>query len=180
MVTRYDFMHTNIDSQWSLDTSPLQEQQTGEITRHMITESITWNPLARLYLQADASVVLNQTDTPASQITLIPFTGPTVTTFRNDYWTVSTGAGYLIDDKTDFQFNYSFYRANDYFKNSPAAVPYGMGATENIVGATISRQLTKRVRLSLSYRYYNYTDETSGGHNDFEGHSIFSSLGIRF
>jgi hypothetical protein len=180
MVIRYDFVHSNIDGQWALDTSPLQEEQTGEIKRHMITESITWNPLARLYLQADASLVLNETDTPASQITLSPFIGPTVANFRNDYWTVSTGAGYLIDEKTDLQFNYSFYRANDYFKNSPAAVPYGMGATEHIVGATISRQLTKRVRLSLSYRYYNYTDETYGGHNDFEGHSIFSSLGIRF
>jgi hypothetical protein len=180
MVTRYDFLHTNIDGQWALDTSPLQEQQTGEIKRHMITESITWNPLARLYLQADASVVLNETDTPASQITLSPFTGPTVTNFRNDYWTVSTGAGYLIDEKTDLQFSYSFYRANDYFNNAPAAVPYGMGATEHIVGATISRQLTKRVRLSLSYRYCNYTEETSGGHNNFAAHSIFSSLGFRF
>jgi len=99
--------------------------------------------------------------------------------FRNDYWTVSTGAGYLIDDKTDFHVDYSFYRANDYFNNSGVAVPYGMGATEHTVGA-ISRQLTKRIRLSLKYTYFNYVDETFGGHNNFEAHSIFSSLQFRF
>ena len=95
LVTRYDFVHTTIDSRWGVfpDGEILDETQSGLMTRHVISESVTWNPLARLYLQADASVVLNQTDTPASQITLIPFTGPTVTNFRNDYWTVSTGAG---------------------------------------------------------------------------------------
>jgi hypothetical protein len=180
LVTRYDFRHTDIDGQWALDTEPLKEEQTGEIRKHVITESITWNPLARLFLQADASIVLNETDTPASQIVLSPFTGPTVLNFRNDYWTVSAGAGYVIDDKTDVHVDYSFYRANDYVNNTPAAVPYGMGATEHTVGATISRQLTKKVRLSLRYTYYNYTDETFGGHNDFEAHSIFSSLQFRF
>ena len=57
--------------------------------------------------------------------------------FRNDYWTVTSGIGYIIDDKTDFYADYYFYCANDYYKNAAVAVPYGMGATENAVSATI-------------------------------------------
>ena len=69
--------------------------------------------------------------------------------FRNDYWTVTSGIGYIIDDKTDFYADYYFYCANDYYKNAAVAVPYGMGATENTVTATVTRQLSKNTRLTV-------------------------------
>ena len=179
-VTRYDYVHTAIDSQWALDTDPLQEVQSGTIKKQMIGESINWNPLPRLYLQVDASYVLNQTDTPASSIDLTPNTSPTVLNFHNDYWIVTASIGYLLNDKTDLHLGYSFYQAHDFVDNAQVAVPYGMGATENTVTASISRQLTRQVRLLLQYTYYNYDDVLSGGHNNYEAHSIFSSLQFRF
>jgi hypothetical protein len=182
LVTRYDFVHTTIDGQWEVfsDGELLAELQTGEIKKHVITESINWNPLARFYMQANFSYTLNQTDTPANNIDLVPQTSPTVVNFRNDYWTASSSFGYIIDDKTDFFADYSFYCANDHFNNALVAVPYGLGATEHTASATITRQLTKQVRLLLKYGYFNYRDETSGGHNNYRAHAIFSSLQFRF
>jgi len=182
LVTRYDFQHIAIDGQWEVfsDGELLAELQTGEIKRHVITESINWNPLARFYLQANVSYTLNQTDTPANNIELVPGGGATVVNFRNDYWTVTSGAGYIIDDKTDFYTDFSFYCANDHFNNAGVAVPYGMGATEYTASATITRQLTKQMRLLLKYGYFNYRDSTFGGHNNYEAHSIYSSLQYRF
>ena len=180
LVTRYDFMRTTIDSQWAVDGLPLGVEQSGVNTQHVITESINWNPLARLYLQGDLSYVLNQTETPASSIDLFPNTSPTVVNFRNDYWTLTLGGGYIINDKTDLHAQYTFYRANDYFKNSGVALPYGMGATEHTASATLTRQLNPQVRLLLSYTYFDYSDETFGGHNNYRAHSIFSSLQFRF
>jgi hypothetical protein len=181
-VTRYDFQHVAIDGQWEVfsDGELLAELQTGEIKRHVITESINWNPLARFYLQANVSYTLNQTDTPANNIDLVPNTSPTVTNFRNDYWTVTSTAGYIIDDKTDFYTDFSFYCANDHFKNAVVAVPYGLGATEYTASATLTRQLSKQMRLLLRYGYYNYRDVTSGGHNNYNAHSIYSGLQYRF
>ena len=181
-VTRYDFQHVSIDGQWEVfsDGELLAELQTGEIKRHVITESINWNPLARFYLQANVSYTLNQTDTPANNIDLVPNTSPTVTNFRNDYWTVTSTAGYIIDDKTDFYTDFSFYCANDHFKNAVVAVPYGLGATEYTASATLTRQLTKQMRLLLRYGYFNYRDVTSGGHNNYNAHSIYSGLQYRF
>jgi predicted porin len=173
-------MRTEIDAQWATDGIPSAADQTGVTTKHAISESINWNPLARLYLQTEFSYVLNQTETPASSINLNPNTSPTVVDFRNDYWMVTAGGGYIIDDKTDLHAQYTFYRANDYFKNSGVAVPYGMGATEHTASATLTRQLTKQVRLLLSYTYFDYSDETSGGHDNYRAHSIFSSLQFRF
>jgi len=180
LVTRYDFMRTTIDAQWAGDGMPRGETQTGDITQHIIGESINWNPVARLYLQTDVSYVLNQTDTPAGNINLDPNTSPTVVDFSNDYWTVTAAVGYIINDKTDLHLQYTFYRANDYLNNSNVAVPYGMGATEHTASATLTRQLTKKVRLLLAYSYFDYTDETSGGHNNYRAHSIFSSLQFRY
>ena len=179
-VTRYDFVHTSIDSQWFVEGETKAELQSGEIKQHVISESLNWNPLPRFFLQANFSYVLNQTDTPANNISLTPLASPTVTNFRNDYWTVTSGIGYIINDKTDFYADYYFYCANDYFNNAAVAVPYGMGATEHAVTATVTRQLTKNMRLLLKYGYYNYRDETSGGHNNYRAHSLFSSLQVRF
>lgn len=182
LVTRYDFVHTSIDGQWEVfpQDDLLAELQTGEIKQHVISESLNWNPLPRFFLQANVSYVLNQTDTPANNIDLVPNAGPTVVNFRNDYWTVTSGIGYIIDDKTDFYADYYFYCANDYLNNAAVAVPYGEGATENAVSATVTRKLSKSMRLQLKYGYFNYRDATSGGHNNYQAHSLFSSLQIRF
>jgi len=182
LVTRYDFVHTSIDGQWEVAPQEdlLAELQTGEIKKHVISEALNWNPVPRFFLQANFSYVLNQTDTPANNIELVPGGGPTVVNFRNDYWTVSSGIGYIIDDKTDFYADYYFYCANDYYNNAAVAVPYGMGSTENAVTATITRQLSRNTRLTLKYGFYDYRDETSGGHNNYRAHSLFSSLQVRF
>jgi hypothetical protein len=180
LVTRYDFVHTSIDSQWFFEEETFAELQSGEIKKNVISESLNWNPLPRFFLQANFSYVLNQTDTPANNIELVPGGGPTVVNFRNDYWTVTSGIGYILDDKTDFYADYYFYCANDYYKNAAVAVPYGMGATENAVSATITRQLSKNTRLLLKYGFFDYRDTTSGGHNNYRAHSLFSSLQVRF
>jgi hypothetical protein len=180
LVTRYDFVHTSIDSQWYFEGETFAELQSGVIKQNVITESINWNPVSRFYLQVNGSYTLNQTDTPANSIDLGLNTSPTVNNFRNDYWTVSTSAGYIIDDKTTFNTDYSFYCANDYFKNPAVSLPYGSGATEHAVTATLTRQLNKQVRLLLRYGYYNYRDVTSGGHNNYRANAIYSSLQVRF
>ena len=105
-----------------VDPSLFSEVQSGKITKQMISESINWNPLPRLYLQADASYVLNQTDTPASNIDLTPNTSPTVLNFHNDYWTVTASIGYLLNDKTDLHLGYSFYQAHDFVDNAQQCV----------------------------------------------------------
>jgi hypothetical protein len=198
LVTRYDFVESAISGKWAISptqTGPaptntiLNEERTGLVQNHMITQSINWNPTARLYLQANLSYVLNQTSTPVGSTNLITVGGtatgpvypsPSVTDFRNDYWIITGGAGYVIDDKTDVHLDYYFYRAPDWFKNSAVGMPYGMGATENNASISFSREITKNMRLLLKYTYFNYADETFGGHNNYRAHSIYSGLQVRF
>ena len=46
--------------------------------------------------------------------------------------------------------------------------------------ASISREIMKNVRVKLQYGYFHYRDETSGGHNNYDAHTVFSSLLFRF
>jgi len=189
LVTRYDYARERINGQWGISPAgipgvgltgtTLASQQTAVLKNQAITESITWNPTARLYLQGNFSYILSKTDTP-SDYALIPNTQVTVLDFTNDYWTASVAVGYALDDKTDLRAEYTYYRADNYVNNSLAAVPYGMGATEYTVSAGVSRQLMKNVILKLQYGYFHYTDQLSGGFNNYEAHSVFSSLQFRF
>ena len=180
-VTRCDFTTTSVAGQWLIpDDVLLNTQHTALIRNLVITESATWSPLARLYFQGDLSYVLNETKTPAANIEIIPGAGPTILNFQNDYYTIDASIGYLLNDKTDFRVGYSYYRANDYVNNSLAGLPLGADATEHTVSASLTRQLTERVRLRLQYGYFNFTDGLSGGFNNYEAHSVFSSLAFAF
>jgi len=194
LVTRYDFMQSEISGKWAVSpTSPfpppsntiLNEEMTGLVTNQVISESATWSPCPRFYLQTVGSYVFNQTETPASKIDLIatgttPYNSPTVVNFRNDFWTVTAASGFVLDEYTDLRADYTFYCANDHFKNSRVAMPYGLGGTEHTMSATASRQLTKQVRLTLQYKFFDYRDELFGGHNNYTANSIFSGLQYRF
>jgi hypothetical protein len=85
-----------------------------------------------------------------------------------------------VDDKTDLNVSYYYYRADDYNDYATAGLPYGAGTEEHAVTAEIVRRLTKNLRLSLKSGYYHYTDETSGGNNDFDACLIFASMQYRF
>lgn len=187
-VTRYDYVRGTIDGRWAVSPTGvgnpptntiLEEIRSAEITNHVFSESITWNPCARLYLQGDFSYVRNETNTPAD----IVFTGntmPSIVDSKNDYWTAGASIGFVLDEKTDIRAEYSYYRADNYEGNSIVGQPYGAGATEHTVGATLTREISKNVRLKLQYGYFHYRDETSGGHNNYDAHAVFSSLQFRF
>jgi hypothetical protein len=187
-VTRYDYVQGRIDGRWAVSptatgTAPANviydELRTATITNHVFTETITWNPCARLYLQGSVSYVRNETDTPAN-LNLIPNARPSINDPTNDYWTAGASTGLVIDDKTDLRVEYSYYRADNYEANSIIGMPYGMDSREHSVSATIGRQISTNVRLKLQYGYFRYRDETSGGHNNYDAHAVFSSLQFRF
>ena len=75
---------------------------------------------------------------------------------------------------------HSYYRADNYEVNAIVGLPYGMDARQHTIGATVGRQISKNVRLKLQYGYFHYRDETSGGHNNYDAHAVFSSLAFRF
>jgi hypothetical protein len=173
LFTRYEYqtssIHTKPDS-----ISGLGEVESSEMDSHLIGQNISWSPWSRLNLQVGFNYVLSETRTPASDYT------QAILNAQNNYWTLDFSAGLVLDDKTDLNLTYVYYRADNYEDNAIDGVPYGAGAEEHRITATLVRRLTSNLRLNLKYGFCHYADELSGGHNDFESHFLSSSLQYRF
>ena len=99
---------------------------------------------------------------------------------QNNYWMLNFSSDLVVDDKTDLNVGYYYYQADNYDNNATVGVPYGVGAEEHAVTATLVRRLTEQLRLTLKSGYYHFTDDTSGGNNNFDTFLIFASLQYRF
>ncbi len=161
LITRYDFQLSTIDTRADL----LSKIQSGVTTSHIFSQSISWIPWYRLYLQGNATYASDETTTPA--VSLTGAAAHLVATSKNGYWDLSATAGFALNDKTDLQVQYNYYRANDDLNNAAYSQPYG--ADDKAHGATVSliRRLNKNLRLTVKYGYYNYRDGASGGHHNY-------------
>lgn len=178
LVTRYEyqysFIHTRPDN--------LPEVQSATMTSHIIGADASWTPWTRLFLQSGISYVLSDTKTPASDASesANPGLAAAILKAQNNYWTANVTTGLVLDKKTDLNLSYFYYVADNFTDNSPEGVPYGSGAKEHGVAATLVRRLSKHVRWKLRYNFYRYTDDLYGGNRDFDAHVVFSSLQYRF
>lgn len=173
LISRYEYQLSTIHTQPD-PVSGLGEVESSKMTSHIIAQNVSWSPWSRLYLQAGFNYVLSQTETPTSDYT------QAVLNSQNNYWTLNFNSGLALDNKTTLDVGYTYYRADDYTDNSTLGVPYGAGAEEHGITATIVRRLTERLRLTLRYGYYHSEDELSGGHNNYDAQVVYSSLQYRF
>lgn len=173
LVTRYEYQLSTIHTQPSA-IAGLSEVEASQMTSHIIAQNVSWTPWSRLYLQVGFNYVLSETKTPASDYT------QAILDAQNNYWTLNFNSGFVLDNKTDLNLGYTYYRANNYEDNSAVGLPYGVGAEEHGISATVVRRLTEKLRLTVRYGYYTYNDETSGGYNDYDAHVIYSGVQYRF
>lgn len=171
LISRYDFQVSTVRTVGD----GLASIQSSDLNTHIFTESITWSPLPRLYLQGTLNYVVDTTDTPADA-----FGASVVVDSENDYWTSSLAAGYALDQKTDLEAQYVYYRADNYLDNSAFSLPYGSEAEEHAITAGVIRRIRENLRWSLKYGYFDYRDNTSGGNNNFAAHLVYSSVQYRF
>jgi hypothetical protein len=173
LISRYEY-------QWStIHTEPdplagLPDVESSTMRSHIIAQDINWTPWSRLNLQAGFNYVLSDTATPASDVT------QAILDARNNYWTANLSSGLVLDNKTDLNFSYVYYQAEDYIDNSLAGVPYGAGGQEHSVTVTLTRRISERIRLSLKYGYFRYLDEATGGNADFGANLVYATLRYRF
>jgi hypothetical protein len=173
VVSRYEYqlstIHTKPDP-----ISGLAETESSDMTSHILAQNVSWSPWSRLFLQVGFNYVASEVKTPVSQFT------QAILNAQNNYWTLNFNSGLVLDDKTDLNLGYFYYRADDYENNSPVGVPYGSGAQEHGVTATLTRRLNKNLRLVLRYGFFHSDDDLAGGHQNFNAQGILSTLQYRF
>jgi len=169
LVTRYDLQFNTIETQ----AAGLASREAGRGTAHIISETITWTPFARFYLQPGVNYVLDTMKSDASQ-------GPTVDDAENDYINISCTAGLVLDDKTDLQAQYNYYLSDNFQNISALTQPYGSGTEEHGILASLIRRINPRLRVTLRYGFFTSRDELAGGYNDYDAHIISTSAQYLF
>lgn len=171
LVTRYDFQYTTIHSDMQL----LPEVESGRDTAHIITESITWMPINRMYVQVGGSYTLDQMFSPANNVL------PRVQVSKNNYYTADASVGYALTEKTDLTVNYAYYLADNYDPGIFAVgLPFGASLEEHTIGGSVTHRFSKRMQLTTRYVFMTSNDSTSGGNNNFDAHLISATLRYRF
>jgi hypothetical protein len=172
-VSRYEIQYSTIQTQPD-SSSGLGELDSSTMLTHIIGQNVSWTPVNWLGLQAGFNYVLSTTKTPASSYT------ESVLNAQNNYWTANFNSNFVLDDKTDLNLGYFYYRADDGQNNIVDGVPLGSDQSQHSVTATLSRRITKNLRWNLKYAYTHYDDEASNGRFNYDSNLIFSSLQYRF
>ena len=86
----------------------------------------------------------------------------------------------MLDNKTDLNVGYYYYRADDYRDNSAFGLPLGAGSEEHSIAARLTRRITQNIRWNLKYAFTHYNDSASAGAFNYDAHVIFTSLQYRF
>lgn len=174
-VTRYDLVKTTVNSQ-EVD---LPFGQSGTIDQKIFSESITWNPVARWFLQANLNVVSEKFETPAVYAT--GTAANLVTVSNGDYISWSLSSGYALDDQSDLHLDYTSYEARDGFiDNTPTSTAYGTLVHNQVFSVAYRRQLDRRTSLTVKYAYAQSEDPAYNGKADYEANIIQAKLQYRF
>ena len=169
LVSRYEFQYSTIHTTPDA-ISGLSEVEASTMTSHIIAQDVTWSPWSRLSLQVGVNYVLSETKSPASDFT------QSILNAQNNYWSLNFTSGFVVDDKTDLNVSYFYYRPDDYVNNSAFGVPYGAGSEQHAVTAMLVRRLTKTVRVMLRYGYFHNEDELYGGNRNYSSHFVSTGL----
>lgn len=173
LVSRYEYQLSKIRTDPD-PVSGLGGTESSKMTSHIFAQDASWTPWSRLSLQASFNYVHSVTKTPASDTT------QAILNALNNYWMVSFSPVFVIDDKTDLKLGYCYYRAADYADNSAFGVPYGSGAEDHTVSATLTRRLNKNMRVSLKYGWFEGRDAAFGGFQNYSGQLVYTSFQYRF
>jgi len=172
LVSRYEYQTSDIRTEPD-PVSGLPEADASRMHTHNFGQNASWTPLNWLCLQAGFNYVISETKTPASDYT------QSILNAQNNYWTVNFDSSVVLDARTDFNLGYFYYRADDY-QPPVNGVPFGAGAEEHSVTATLTRRVTQNLRWNLRYAFTHYVDSASAGTFNYDAHVIYTSLQYRF
>lgn len=167
LVTRYDNQQSKIIS----GEAGLNMERSSKLTSHIISQSATWSPTGRLYVNCNINVTYDQLETPAAAF---------VKNGDNNYINGSLGGGCAVAKLDDIYFDYAWFRAKNFIDNSATSLPYGVGQKTQSANITWVRRQSEHLIYTVKYRYVTNRDETWAGLNNLDAHVLYAKVQYRF
>jgi len=173
-LTRFDYQKSTIESE-KLGATAIESAETESM---IVSESLTWTPGTRFFLQGQVNYVTDQTITPASRIAGV-FEG-TIADVASDYWNASLNAFLVLTKRIDLQMRYYYFKADNFEDNSAITVPFGVSEDEHQAGVDLYFHPAENIIVSLHYTYYEFSDHASAGNADYQAHAVGMRLMHQF
>jgi hypothetical protein len=168
-ITRYDYQRSDIR-----DTmSGLTAVDSSRFTSHIVSETVTANPLARLYVTVGVNVAFNQLGTPATDTTVLK-------NGDSNYTDGSLTAGYALDARSDLNLDYAIYTAFNLVNDPATTLPYGAEEHQNTASLTWVRRQTKHLVYTVKLTYATYRDGATGGLDNYTAEILYAKVQYRF
>ena len=167
LVSRYGHHRTTITS----TMAGLAEIQNGRLTRHIFTQTATWNATARLFLTSGVNFTFDQLLVPSHRFT---------SNADNNYIHANLGAGYALGKVTDLHLDLTHFRADNYIDNPAFTLPMNAGHSMQTAFLTWVRRQNERLIFTAKYGYAQNRDGTFGGLNDFDAHLFYGKVQYKF
>ncbi len=167
LVTRYDHQQSKIISQ----EVGLQKVQSSKLTSHIISQSVTWSPSGRLFLNANVNLTYDTLETPAFSF---------VKNGDNNYINGAVGGGYALAKLDDLYVDYNWFNARNFIDTSASFQPYGVSQKYQGAYVTWVRRQSEHLIYTLKYGYVTNRDDTWAGLNNFDAHVIYGKVQYRF
>lgn len=166
-ATRYAYQRSTVTT--TFDRLP--EIENGRLTRHVVTQTATWNATPRLFVTGAVNITYDQLAIPQHRLTF---------NSDNNFVSANLGAGYALGKVTDVYLDLSHYRADNYTDNPAVTLPFNMGQTLQSGFITWVRRQSDRLVYTAKYGYATNRDGTYGGQNDFNAHLFYGKVQYEF
>jgi hypothetical protein len=183
LINRYDYQMTEIDTQGSAASGttqiPLAMVRSGELSRHIISQALTWMPKERVHVHASWNYARSEVKTPASSITGEAWSGMIVDT-DYDYLQANLGLTYVYSEKTDFELGYTYYGTDSEEDNWARTTAYGYKENEHGVRLGMTHRASENLVWRGGYALYAFRDDLSAGNRDYDAHLFYAGLTLRY
>jgi hypothetical protein len=168
-TTRYDYQRSAIRDAMA----GLPAVDSSRYLSQIVSETVTTDPLPRLYVTASVNVAFNQLGTPATGATVIK-------NGDSNYVDGSVGAGYALGKVTDVDVDYSMYTTDNFIDDSATTLPYGGAEHQNTATVTWVRRQSSRLVYTVRYTFADYRDSAVGGLNNYTGSVVYAKVQYLF
>ena len=144
----------------------------GTYDAQTVALNTTLTPWRRLFLSATFSYQNARTVTAANG-------SPSVAPYEGDIYSVMASGSYILNQKTDLTASYSFSTADFSQNNSAEGLPLGIKYQQHSVQVGIRRQIGKGKTLGLYSSFYQYSEPSSGGFNNFTAYAVFGMVSFQ-
>jgi hypothetical protein len=169
----------DVSTDYSTTTDPYppgpspESLPAGKYRARTYGASATVTPFQQLYLSGSFTYGRTRLVTASDgDPSIVPYDGNT--------YTLAATATYALNLSTDLTANYSFSRADYGEANAFAGLPVGLTYTRNAVVAGLVKRWSKSVVTNLKYGFYDYSEPSTGGFNNYTAHGVFASITLKW